>query len=356
MNDIDIQQILKKSELFSCVPEEGISAIEKLFHNVNFSTGDVIFNEGDPSDQLFIVHSGLIVISQQLGTGSRELARLEPGDMFGEMALLIADGRRSASAVAFLDTSCLVLSRNEFLDLLKKNADFEHQIGRILVERINKTEQKANATILQAYNSMLFSLSNLVESRDNETGGHLNRVQQYCRLLAEKLLEKKLYPDVVDKLFIENIFTVSPMHDIGKVAIPDSILKKPAKLTKEEFDLMKTHPAIGADIFAKILEEIPFPSFEVGYNLTHYHHERFDGNGYPAGLVGQDIPLEARIMALADVYDALLSKRCYKQPFTDEKVISIITEGRGAHFDPVLVDILLSNINDFEEIHEKFKS
>jgi len=354
MVDLDIKPILKKSDMFSGLSEKELSAVAQLFHSVEYSAGDVIFNEGDLSDQLFVVYSGQVVIKQELGTGSRELSRLGSCDMFGEMALLVADGKRSASAVAVSDSSCLVLSREQFLGLIKKSAVLENQIERILIERISRSEQSANKTILQAYNSMLFSLSNLVESRDHETGGHLNRVQRYCKLLAEKLLENNQYTDIIDDLFIEDIYAVSPMHDIGKVAIPDAILKKPAKLTDDEFELMKEHPRIGANIFAQILEQIPFPTFEVGFNLTCYHHERFDGTGYPKGLAGHDIPLEARIMALADVFDALLSKRCYKPAFTIEQVISIIVEGKGNHFDPVLVDSLLENFDEFEAIHHEF--
>lgn len=354
MNNLDIKKILKQSDLFSSLPQEEIASVESLFTSVSFQAGAVIFKEGDPSDKLFIVYSGEVVIYQKLGeVGSRELARLGTGKMFGEMAL-ITSGQRSALAKAEIQTVCLELSRNKFLHLLKYNPAFEGQIEKILVNRINKTEQKAKESILRAYNSLLFSLSNLVESRDNETGGHLNRVRRYCKLLAENLVDNGHYHDIITPLFIENIFNVSPMHDIGKVAIPDAILKKPAKLTIEEFEVMKTHTEVGAKIFEKILEEIPFPTFELGYNLIYYHHERFDGSGYPKGLSGNEIPLEARIMALADVYDALLSKRCYKEAFSNEEVIRIISEGSGSHFDPVLCDTLLANFVEFEAIHLEF--
>lgn len=354
MTNLDIKPILKKSDLFSNFSEKDISAVAQLFDRINFANGDTIFNEGDPSNHFFIIFSGQVAITQELGSGSRELSRLGEGDLFGEMALLVSEGLRSASAVALADTDCLVLSQEKFLNLLNTNLSLKYQIEHILVNRITRSEKSANKSILQAYNSLLFSLSNLVESRDSETGCHLNRVQGYCHLLATKLLENNLYTDIIDDLFIDDIHAVSPMHDIGKVAIPDAILKKPAKLTTEEFELMKQHPMIGAKIFDKIIEEIPFPTFKLGYNLTHYHHERYDGTGYPTGLAGQDIPLEARIMALADVFDALFSKRCYKPAFTDKQVIKIITEGRGSHFDPVLVDTLLENIEEFKDIHRKY--
>lgn len=355
MNNLDIQEILKQSDLFSSLPKEKIVQVEAQFNSVCYPAGTLIFKEGDSSDKLYVVYSGEVVIYQELGMGSRELDRLGAGRMFGEMALIIR-GKRSAFAKAETQTTCLELSRNKFLKLIKGSPELENQIEKILVKRIENTEQKANKSILQAYNSLLFSLSNLVESRDHETGGHLNRVQRYCRLLAEKLAENGLFSDIITPLFIENIFAVSPMHDIGKVAIPDAILKKPGKLTFEEFATMKSHAAIGAEIFEKILQEIPFPTFELGYNLTHYHHERYDGSGYPTGIAGDNIPLEARIMALADVYDALLSKRCYKKAFSNEEVIRIIEEGKGTHFDPVLTETLLANIDEFSAIHLEFLS
>jgi len=354
MANLDIKPILKKSDLFSDFSEKDISSVAQLFDSVSYTSGDIIFNEGDPSKQFFIIFSGQVVITQELGSGSRELSRLGEGDLFGEMALLMSEGLRSASAIALADTDCLVLSQQKFLNLLNTNLSLKYQIEHILVNRITRSEKRANKTILQAYNSLLFSLSHLVESRDPETGCHLNRVQGYCHLLATKLLENNLYTDIVDDLFIEDIYAVSPMHDIGKVAIPDAILKKPAKLTNEEFEIMKQHPMIGAKIFDKIIEDIPFPTFKLGYNLTYYHHEHYDGTGYPKGLAAHDIPLEARIMALADVYDALLSKRYYKPAFTDEQVRDIIIEGKGSHFDPILVDTLLDNIEEFKDIHKKY--
>jgi len=200
----------------------------------------------------------------------------------------------------------------------------------------------------------IFAMSKLAESRDPETGEHLDRMREYCRILTKQLTTLPRYGDTIDKAYVDNIFAASPLHDIGKVGIPDRILLKPGKLTNEEFDITKTHAAIGADALRAISHECPDNEFVgIGIEIAESHHEKWDGSGYPHGLSGEDIPLAGRILALGDVYDALTSKRCYKDAFTHEKSKDIILEGRGGHFDPDVVDAFVATENEFLAVRER---
>lgn len=200
----------------------------------------------------------------------------------------------------------------------------------------------------------IFSLAKLAQSRDDDTGKHLERVQQYCYVLAKKLAAGSPYAEQIDDNFIINIVNASILHDIGKVAISDLILLKPGKLTDEEFTKMKEHTTLGAQTLSEVNSKFGKNSFiQIGTLMANYHHERWDGRGYPQGLKGEEIPLAARIMSIADVYDALGTKRVYKDPFPQEKCIAIITEGRGTQFDPVIVDAFLESVDEFYKIREE---
>jgi|GEM_PF-182995 len=202
--------------------------------------------------------------------------------------------------------------------------------------------------------STIYALVKLAESRDDETGDHIGRTAAYCKFLAEKLLERGEYPDVVNPEFVEAITNASPLHDIGKVGIPDAILLKPGKLTPEEFEIMKTHVTVGHKTLASVQEQCGVNAFlQTGMEITLCHHEKWDGSGYPNGLKGEAIPLSARIMALADVYDALRSKRVYKDGFSHEESVEIIRRESGRHFDPHLVELFLQHHQEFCRIFEE---
>jgi len=199
--------------------------------------------------------------------------------------------------------------------------------------------------------STIFALSKLAESRDRETGEHLERVQIYCRMLAEQLRGEEPYNRIIDNDFIHNIFNVSPIHDIGKVASPDQVLLKPGKLTPGEFDIMKLHAQAGAVTLEAVRNVYPNNAFlNMGISIAQSHHERWDGTGYPDGLKSEKIPLAARIMAVADVYDALRSSRCYKGPFSREQSREFIENGSGTHFDPMLVKAFLTLEEEFDRV------
>ncbi len=204
----------------------------------------------------------------------------------------------------------------------------------------------------------LRALASLAEARDNETGAHILRTQNYIRVLGEELSRLPKYASVLTPHAIENLTKAAPLHDIGKVGIPDHVLHKPGKHTPEEWEIMKTHAKLGSDaIWRAIMNEDDRSGLEFLYiamEIAHYHHEKWDGSGYPDGRRGEDIPLSARLMAVADVFDALISKRAYKPAFSLERSMEIILEGRGRHFDPDVVDAFVVRREDFRAIAERY--
>ena len=205
----------------------------------------------------------------------------------------------------------------------------------------------------QSQDELIFALAKLSEYRSDETGCHLERVQRYTKILAMDLVDNNTELNISYSMAKE-ISRVSPLHDIGKVAIPDNILHKPGKLTADEFELMKKHAVFGGSILEEIYVKTQSPYLKIAYELTAYHHEKYNGTGYPAQLAGENIPLAARIMALADVYDALTSKRCYKNKMSHETARDIIVRERGEHFDPKVVDSFLRQEDVWLTVLEKF--
>lgn len=205
------------------------------------------------------------------------------------------------------------------------------------------------------YSSVL-ALAKLAEARDGFTGDHLNRMAVYSRLIAELLYENNIYTDEINLEYIERIERYSPLHDIGKVAIRDSILLKPGKLTDEEYNEIKLHTVYGAEVLRQAEKNMKSSKsmFQMGVEISEGHHEKWDGSGYPYGKTGTDIPLSARIVAVADVFDALTSVRPYKPAFSFKNSLEIISDGRGSHFDPVIADIFVANRDRVEKVYNKF--
>lgn len=219
-----------------------------------------------------------------------------------------------------------------------RRSDLATNMKLVTKERDNAMEklEERSEELERLTFGLIEALEHANTMNDSDTGNHIRRVSEYSRLLAERM--------GCDAAFIENVYRYSSLHDVGKVGIPDAILKKPGKLTTEEFDHMKTHTLVGADL----IRAAGLPQTAV--NIPLAHHEKWDGSGYPRGLAGEAIPLEARIVAVADVYDALRSKRCYKPAFSPEKTLAILKKDAGTHFDPALVELTVAAFTEFEAI------
>ena len=211
----------------------------------------------------------------------------------------------------------------------------DNTLDRNEITKLNALVEKKTEHIVEMHNQLVLGMATMVESRDNSTGGHIRRTSDGVKILIHELKKDRRLN--LDKDFCRNLIKAAPMHDLGKIAVDDEILRKPGRFTPEEFEKMKAHAPEGARIVHEILKETDDEEFKViAENVAHYHHERWDGTGYPEGLKGEEIPLEARIMAIADVYDALVSKRVYKEEMPFDKANAIIEEGMGTQFDPGL--------------------
>jgi putative two-component system response regulator len=219
------------------------------------------------------------------------------------------------------------------------------------LERLVKLQVRE---IAQAQMATIFALAKLAESRDQDTGEHLERVRILSRLLASEISVLPQYRGSINDEYIHDIFHASPLHDIGKVAIPDNVLLKPGKLTTEEFAVMKSHTTLGAQTLELVLEQHPANAFiAMGIDIARSHHERWDGSGYPNGLSQQAIPLCARVMTIADCYDAMRSRRCYKEPYSHEETRDLIVRGSGLQFDPDLVSAFTAIELELQRVWEQ---
>ena len=215
-------------------------------------------------------------------------------------------------------------------------------------DNLQKIVDEKTEAVLELQNAVLKTMSNLVEYRDDVTGSHVERTERYLKLFIDEMLAQKVYSDILETWDLKLFLQSAELHDVGKIAIRDNILMKPGPLTKEEFEEMKKHTFFGEKVIEKIQESSRESVF-----LTHAkimagnHHERWDGSGYPRGLAGTNIPLQGRLMALVDVYDALISERPYKKAFPPEQALQIIKEGSGSQFDPALVDVFITAARHF---------
>lgn len=202
------------------------------------------------------------------------------------------------------------------------------------------------------HHEMVMGFATLVENKDDNTGGHIRRSSAYAVLIAKNLRKNEKYRNIITKDYIDNLAQSAPMHDVGKIGIPDVILQKPGKLTAEEYETMKEHPVIGGQIIQDTFGHLFDGEYaSMAFQVARYHHEKWNGKGYPDGLDGLDIPLCARIMAVADVFDAVSAKRCYRDAMPLEECYKIISNGRGEDFDPDIVDAFLLDIDKVEEIY-----
>ncbi len=217
--------------------------------------------------------------------------------------------------------------------------------------RLERLVQERTREVVETRDLTVFAMAKLAESRDPETGEHLERMRAYSQILGKQLAREGPYRDQIDQQFLDDLYRSSPLHDIGKVGIPDGILLKPGQLSGSEFDAMKRHTLIGTEALHSVAGHSESGGFlNMAVDIARSHHERFNGSGYPAGLSGQDIPLPARIVALADVYDALTSVRVYKDAFLPEVARTMIEQEEGKHFDPALVTAFRARWDDFLKV------
>jgi putative two-component system response regulator len=308
--------------------------------------------ENDPPDLI------LLDIMMPGMDGYEVCRQLKASDKLKEIPVIFlsalddADDKVKAFAAGCVD----YVAKPFHLDEVKARVDVHMKLRQLQTELGTRNRHLEDLVrdqvreISESQMATIFALAKLAEARDDDTGQHLERVQAWCRLLATRCGELPAHRAEADGAFVENIVRASPLHDIGKVGIRDSVLLKPGKLTPDEFEEMKTHTTLGARTLEAVQSNYPKNAFiRMGIEIARWHHEKWNGKGYPDGLSGTAIPLSARIMAVADVYDAVRSKRCYSPAMSHAKSREIIFEGSGTHFDPDVVQA-------FRELETTFDS
>ncbi len=209
-------------------------------------------------------------------------------------------------------------------------------------------------TLSEYHRETVMSFANLVENRDGNTGGHIKRTSRYVRLIADELYSHRYYDDVLTSDYINDLVKAAPMHDIGKIGVPDAVLRKPGRLTDDEYEQMKLHAAKGGDIIRESFRNLGNEDYRrMAFEVARYHHEKWNGKGYPDGLKRKDIPLSARIMAVADVFDAISENRCYREAMPMDKCFEIIAQGSGQDFDPIIAEVFIEARPKVEAIHKE---
>lgn len=247
----------------------------------------------------------------------------------------------------------LLLARVKTHLLLKDSRDFLIDKNQFLEHEIYKRTQE----IIAIQDVTIIAMGSLAETRDSETGNHIRRTQNYVKMLAMKLKNNPRFKHILTDENIELLYKSAPLHDIGKVGVPDHILLKPGKLTPQEFEIMEKHTVFGRDAILAAEKRLESPTSFLTFarEIAYSHQEKWDGSGYPEGLTGDDIPISARLMAVADVYDALITRRIYKPAFAHEESVDIIKNGYAAHFDPDIVDAFIEIEKELYEVAQKFK-
>jgi putative two-component system response regulator len=237
------------------------------------------------------------------------------------------------------------------IDFITKPFSAPVLINRIKTHlNIDELIKERTLQLQRLQNGIVFVLADMVENRDHVTGGHIERTTTYIKILIDAMVARGVYADMLNKMDLDLLISSARLHDVGKITISDTILNKPGKLTNEEFEIMKTHAAEGERIIEQIISRTDDVEFLRNAKLfAGYHHERWDGKGYPHGLEGLNIPLQGRIMAIVDVYDALVSERPYKKPFSQGRAVETIMENSGKQFDSLIADV-------FYEVREQFES
>jgi len=322
-----------------------LSSAEKMFEALEKFKPDMILLDVEMPDM----------------NGFEAMKKLVKNEKHANIPVIFLTGLSDANSEAYgielgaVDFIMKPFTEPVLLNRIKKHLNIDELVRertRLLAQR---TEQLAQRTeqLVRLQNGIVFTLADVVENRDSNTGGHIDRTSVYIRILINAMLEQGVYADEMNGWDLDSVVSSARLHDLGKIAIPDSVLNKPGKLTDEEFDVIKTHPEAGARIIAQMTTRTGDAVFLNNAKLfAAYHHEKWDGSGYPYGLADVEIPLHGRIMAVIDVYDALVSDRPYKKAFSHEKAVSIILEDSGSHFDPSIASVFNKVNNDILEARD----
>ena len=357
-----------RAELTECLSDFGKRMVgnekAKIFHTINagcqsvfqdndlirsmHSNGSKIYVEqyilGNIAHSKEILDSGLNSLAKYIDS---ELARTKKDLSFHYKMIVV-----SFSVAVFMSIGISVVLTvvcTMFTSQLEIN---KNNLQNDIIEKTDEIKEQ-NKKIIYIQEQTIYGMANLIESRDSDTGEHVKRTSLYVELLGKAAKEAGYHKEIITDGYIEILKKAAPMHDIGKIAVSDSILKKPGKLTEEEFKKIQNHTIAGEKIIREVLSGIESEDYvKIAADIAVSHHERWDGNGYPYKLKGEEIPLEARIMAIADVFDALVSPRCYKDPFSTDEAFEIISLSRGTHFDPVLTDLFISKKDEVVKIFE----
>jgi HD-GYP domain-containing protein (c-di-GMP phosphodiesterase class II) len=330
---------LARVEMLSPLPAEALRDLAARARRRQFRAGEIVFNEGDEGKSLFVVRRGVLKVVRPTHDDRLVLHRLEPGEAFGELAVLNS-APRSASVIAIEDCEMVEIGKGDFEAVLDAHPRATRRmlgaLARSLTlakedvsrqnQRLETAVRERTVELRETQLEVVRRLSHAAESRDHQTGAHITRMSRMCSHLA---LAAGATPQEAEQLL-----HAAPMHDVGKIAIPDQILRKAGRLEPEEWEIMKSHAAVGAELLAGSRS----PVVQLGEVIALTHHERWDGSGYPRGLEGEEIPFSARVVAVCDVFDALISDRPYKSAWTMREALEEIVRERGRHFEPRVVD------------------
>lgn len=308
---------------------------------------------GDFVYRIMLIMSGIIILIMVYGIWMSNYYSVYPIESIGVYVrefIKAGDNLESLDEVVGKFRSLEIDTNDEvealYNDLVEMSVDNTEQIRSI--KRLMESTAKMQ-------DGLIITMADLVENRDSDTGAHIQKTAAYVEVITEGLLKKGYYKERITNQYISEVVRSAPLHDVGKINIPDNVLNKPGKLTDEEYEIMKTHTTAGRIILEKAIDTVGAGNYlKEARNMAGYHHERWDGKGYPEGLSGEVIPLSARIMAVADVFDALTSARVYKPPFSFDKAVSIIEEGKGTQFDPKCVEAFMDNLARVRAIYKKY--
>ncbi len=287
--------------------------------------------------------------------GFEAIRRLKANPAYGDIPVIFLTGLNDHESEAqgielgAVDFITKPFSKTVLLNRIKTQLNLDGMIR----ERTRQLEERTQQ-LFSLHNNIVFTLADLVESRDANTGGHIGRTTAYLKIVADAMLARGVYAEIMRSWDMESFVSSARLHDLGKILVPDSVLNKPEQLTEEEFRVMKLHPAEGERIIAQMISRTGPSEFLLSAKRTAaFHHEKWDGSGYPHGLCGTDIPLQGRIMAIVDVYDALTSQRPYKKAFTSAEAYRVIMESAGRHFDPKIAEVFQAVRKTVEEAKDE---